>query len=261
MPQRLGQHFLREPWRGRIFEHLRPGPDECWLEIGAGGGEMTRELAERAGGVVAVEMDSRLAERLRELQQQRPNLEIVTGDVLEQDLTALAGDKKLHVYGNIPYYITGPILRHLFAHIEALADIHVVVQLEVAARLTARPGRREYGFLTVLAQFYSVPEFLLRLPPGAFRPTPRVASALVRLRPPGIRPKLGIRNETGFIEFLGRCFEQKRKTLRNNLRAIAGHERAEEILAAAGLSTNARAEELAIGEFAVLFGLLGSQKP
>lgn len=256
MPQRLGQHFLREHWRERIFAHLPIRPEQCWLEIGAGHGEMTLELARRAKRVVAVEADPRLAARLQQLQPQAGNLEVVAGDILEQDLTALAGGEQLYVYGSIPYYITGPILRHLFAHSGVLADIYVVVQLEVAARLVASAGRRDYGFLTLLAQFYTTPEFLLRLPPGAFQPPPRVASALVRLRPPGARGRLRVGDEAGFIEFLGRCFEQKRKTLLNNLRAITGRSRAEQILAAAGLKSSTRAEELAIEQFASLFRLL-----
>ncbi|MCL6565472.1 MAG: 16S rRNA (adenine(1518)-N(6)/adenine(1519)-N(6))-dimethyltransferase RsmA [Acidobacteriia bacterium] len=255
MPQRLGQHFLQGPWRHRIFEQMAVRGDQFWLEIGAGRGEMTRELAARAGRVVAVEVDPRLVESLRELQRQAPNLEVVSGDVLALDLSALAGAERVHVYGNIPYYITGPILRHLFAHIHALADIHLVVQLEVAARLTARPGRRDYGFLSVLARFYTTPEFLLRIPPGAFRPAPRVASALVRLRPPGMRAQLAIPNEAEFVDFLARCFEQKRKTLRNNLRSVVGA-RAEALLAAAGLASNVRAEQLTLEQFAVLFRML-----
>jgi 16S rRNA (adenine1518-N6/adenine1519-N6)-dimethyltransferase len=260
MPQRLGQHFLRKPWRDRIFAHLPIQPEQCWLEIGAGHGEMTLELARRAQRVVAIEKDPRLAARLRELQSQASNLEVVAGDILEQDLTALAGRARLHVYGNLPYYITGPILRHLFAHSEALADIYVVVQLEVAARLMASAGRRDYGFLTVLARYYTTPEFLLRLPPGAFQPPPKVASALVRLQPPGARVRLHIEDEAKFIEFLGRCFGQKRKTLLNNLRSITGRSRAEQILAAAGLKSSTRAEALAIEQFASLFQLLHPEK-
>ncbi|MCL6482168.1 MAG: 16S rRNA (adenine(1518)-N(6)/adenine(1519)-N(6))-dimethyltransferase RsmA [Firmicutes bacterium] len=255
MPKRLGQHFLQEPWRRRIFEQMSVHGGQFWLEIGAGRGEMTRELVARAGRVVAVEVDPRLVESLRALQRQAPNLEVIAGDVLALDLSAVAGAERLHIYGSIPYYITGPILRHLFAHIHVLADIHLVVQLEVAARLTASAGRRDYGLLSVLTQFYTTPEFLLRIPPGAFRPAPRVASALVRLRPPGKCAQLALSNEADFVAFLARCFEQKRKMLRNNLRGLAGP-RAERLLAAAGLPPSVRAEQLTLEQFAALFRLL-----
>ena len=129
----------------------------------------------------------------------------------------------------------------------------MIVQLEVAVRMTARPGRRDYGYLSVVTQFYTQPEIALRLPPGAFQPRPKVASALVRMTLPGARGQLGITSERDFLQFVGNCFVQKRKTLANNLRAHFHAERVEAALPAAGIKRQARAEELSLAQFAALF--------
>src|SRR5712692_5807338 len=200
---------------------------------------MTRELARRAARVIAVELDLRLVERLRDLAGELPNVEVVAGDVLALDLESILSSGRFRVYGNLPYYITSPILRRLFEHAHRIDAIHVVIQLEVAARIVASPGRRQYGYLSVLAQFYARPEIVLRIPPGAFRPRPKVTSALVTLRLPGERGTLKIENESEFLEFVQACFEQKRKTLRNNLRTRVGAERAEGALRALGLRLEA----------------------
>jgi 16S rRNA (adenine1518-N6/adenine1519-N6)-dimethyltransferase len=252
--QRLGQHFLADAgWRARIANRLEASADDVWVEIGAGHGEMTAELARRAARVIAIEVDPRLAERLRHLARELPNVEVVVGDVLELDVAPLTGARRFKVYGNLPYYITSPILRRLFEHADRLKAVHVVIQLEVAARLAARPGRRQYGYLSVLAQFYARPEIILRIPPGAFRPRPKVTSALVSLRLPGARTHLGIAEEAEFLEFVKACFAQKRKTLLNNLRPRLGARRAKEVLRAAGLRADARAEQLSVAQFADLY--------
>jgi len=256
-PQRLGQHFLKDAaWRAGILRSLAPQPDQVWLEIGAGHGEMTRELARAARRVVAIELDARLVGALERVAEELPNIEVHAGDVLALDLKKLglrahAGAERVHVYGSLPYYITSPILRRLFEHADAIESIHIVIQFEVAERLAARPGRREYGFLSVLAQFYSKPEIVFRIPPGAFRPRPKVASALVRLEMRRERAEVG--DEKQFIAFVGRCFEQKRKTLMNNLKPVAGAEKAGGAIHAAGLKPGVRAEELSVEEFAALY--------
>lgn len=252
-PRRLGQHFLADAgWRARIANTLRAGPEDVWVEIGAGHGEMTAVLARSAARVIAIEVDSRLLERLRALQSKFPNVELVAGNVLELDLTRLAGQHRFRVYGNLPYYVTSPILHRLFQRADRIESIHIVVQFEVAARLVARPGRRQYGYLSVLAQFYAQPEIVLRIPPEAFRPRPKVTSALVSMGLPGERARLGLGDEAKFLEFVKACFAQKRKTLLNNLRPLVGTERAGEVLRLAGLRPNARAEELSVQQFAEL---------
>ena len=258
--QRLGQHFLGDSgWRTRILETLPRGENETWIEIGAGHGEMTRLLAAPGRRVIAIDTDERLAENLRRATQTNPaawpGVEVVTGDVLRLDLGALtSGD--FRVYGNLPYYITSPILTHLFRSADRICSIHIVIQLEVAARIVAKPGNRAYGYLSAVCQFYTRPEILLRIPPGAFRPPPKVASALVRMNLPGERAKLRVADEQRFLKFVGVCFEQKRKTLRNNLRSIAEGSRIDAALAACRLRPDARAEQLRLAEFAGLFAAL-----
>jgi 16S rRNA (adenine1518-N6/adenine1519-N6)-dimethyltransferase len=255
--QRLGQHFLTDAgWRRKIAETLPLHPGETWIEIGAGHGEMTRSLAGDGRRVIAIETDASLATRLRERLSEDPvewaGVEVVHADILTVDLHTLAEDP-VRIYGSLPYYITSPILDHLFCRADRILSIHVLVQFEVAVRIVARPGRREHGYLSALCQFYTKPEIVFRVPPGAFRPAPRVTSALVRMTLPGQRSGLGVDNERSFLEFLQVCFSYKRKTLRNNLRAVADDARIGAALTACGLRHDARAEQLSLTQFATLF--------
>jgi 16S rRNA (adenine1518-N6/adenine1519-N6)-dimethyltransferase len=145
-------------------------------------------------------------------------------------------------------------LHRLFEHAGQISEIHIVIQFEVAARIVAQPERRDYGYLSVVSQWFTRPEIAFRIPPGAFRPPPKVASALVSFRLPGARSKNSIEDETAFLDFVKECFAQKRKTLRNNLRGRLGA-RAGDVLREAGLSPNTRAEQLTIAQFAALFRL------
>lgn len=256
MPEKLGQHFLTEAsWLERIARAIHAGGG-VWVEIGAGHGEMTTRLARNAAKVFAVELDPRLARRLREVTEPSNNVEVVEGDVMALDLAKLTGGASFSVYGNLPYYITSPILHRLFESADKIAAIHIVIQFEVALRIVAPPGRRDYGYLSVVSQWFGRPEIAFRIPPGAFRPRPKVASALVSFRMPGERAKCPVSDQAAFLNFVKECFAQKRKTLRNNLRGRLG-ERTEEILRQAGLPPEARAEELAVPQFAALFQLLG----
>jgi 16S rRNA (adenine1518-N6/adenine1519-N6)-dimethyltransferase len=258
--QKLGQHFLSAPgWQKRILDTLPGGANDLWIEIGPGHGEMTRQLAARSRRLIAIEADPRLAARLEETVRAEPDewpgVEIVSGDVLELDLAKLAGGK-FRVYGNLPYYITSPILHQLFGYANQIASIHVVMQLEVAARIVARPGRREYGYLSAACQFYTQPALALKIPPGAFRPPPKVTSALVHMALPGEGASLGITDQAKFLKFVQLCFAHKRKTLRNNLRGIASDQRIHEALASCGLRSDARAEQLSLAHFAALYARL-----
>jgi len=255
--QHMGQHFLVGPgWRKRILELLPQNGTEVWVEIGAGHGEMTQFLAAPQRRVIAVETDGRLTadlcSRLRREPAKWPGVEIVTGDVLKIDFSKLVSGR-FRVYGNLPYYITSPILHRLFSFAEQIVSIHVVVQWEVAQRIAVPPGRREYGYLSAACQFYTHPEIALRIPPGAFRPPPRVASALVNMMLPGARASLAITDEQLFLKFVQNCFLQKRKTLRNNLRGTFSDDLIEDGLARSGLSADARAEQLSLAQFARLF--------
>jgi 16S rRNA (adenine1518-N6/adenine1519-N6)-dimethyltransferase len=270
-PQRLGQHFLASAaWRERIARLVLGanaaaarnkvgGPEaascqeDLWVEIGAGHGEMTSLLAAQVGRLIAIELDPRLLPRLQEQTAQLSNVTVTAGDVLAVDLAELTEGEQFRAYGNLPYYITSPIVHRLLAQADRLEAAFLVVQLEVAERMTARPGTRDFGYFSAFTQFYSRPEILLRIPPGAFQPPPKVSSALVALRLPGERTKLGISDEAGFLKFLKVCFAQKRKTLRNNLRSLMPNEEAAALLRECGVAATARAEEIGVAEFARLF--------
>jgi 16S rRNA (adenine1518-N6/adenine1519-N6)-dimethyltransferase len=267
--QKLGQHFLSDPgWREKIARaigisrHAITGAtadtaESVWIEIGAGHGEMTRHLAETGAPVIAVEFDSRLATRLQDLAGEFANLRVVAGDILQTDIAALAAGRRVRIYGNLPYYITSPILHHLFGFAGLVDEIHIVIQLEVAFRLAGRPGTRDYGYLSVLTQYFSRPSLALKIPPKAFRPPPKVASALVSLRIPGAKAKLGGLDEQRFLEFVKLCFAQKRKTLVNNLRTAAPPAEVRAVLESHSLRADARAEQLSVGQLAALFGAIG----
>lgn len=253
-PEKLGQHFLTDAsWQERIARAIRVDGG-VWVEIGAGHGEMTRRLAQGAGKVLAIELDPRLARRLREVVAPCGNVEVIEGDVLALDFAKLTGGERFSAYGNVPYYITSPILHRLFQNADQISAIHIVIQFEVAARVVARPGRRDYGYLSVVSQWFSRPEIAFRIPPGAFRPRPKVGSALVSLRMPGERATNAVEDEHAFLDFVKECFAAKRKTLRNNLRARLGP-RTESLLERAGLPPDARAEQLTVPQFAELFRL------
>jgi 16S rRNA (adenine1518-N6/adenine1519-N6)-dimethyltransferase len=262
--QPLGQHFLADAgWREKIARLLRVSPhgaqasflphDFCWIEIGAGHGEMTEHLLKSGAPVIAIELDKSLIGTLWRLAEKHSNLTVVHSDVLETDLAQLASGRRIHLYGNLPYYITSPILHHFFHFAAHIDEAYLVIQLEVAARLTARPATKQYGYLSVATQFYSRPQFALRLPPGAFRPPPEVASALVTLKFPGEAAKFEPEHSEKFLEFIKLCFAQKRKTLSNNLRSIVAPERTREILRELNLREDARAEQLTVSQFLALY--------
>jgi len=269
--QRLGQHFLADAgWREQIARAIGVSPhgmesparvaaeNYCWIEIGAGHGEMTEHLLRSGVPVYAVELDRALIEGLQRLAKKNPNLTVVPGDVLETDLRAIAAGRRICLYGNLPYYITSPILHHFFRYADLIEEIHIVIQWEVAQRLTARPGTKSYGYLSVATQFYSRPELALKIPRGAFRPPPEVGSALVTLRLPGENAKLGLVNGNAFREFVKICFGQKRKTLANNLRGLAKPARVREILEQLKLRADARAEQLSVADLAGVYRAISS---
>jgi len=263
--QKLGQHFLGDPgWRKRILEALIPKPNETWIEIGPGHGEMTRHLAGDGRRVIAIEADTVLAAGLNSAieaaPEEWPGVEIVTSDVLKADIGAIVGSetKSFRVYGSLPYYITSPILHHLFRWADRIASIDIVIQLEVAERIAAAPGSRDYGYLSTICQFYTRPKIAFRIPPGAFRPRPKVQSALVKMALPGESSALGIAEPEKFFGFLQMCFAQKRKTLRNNLLGASSDVRIHDALVSAGARTDARAEQLSLSQFAAIFRSISS---
>jgi 16S rRNA (adenine1518-N6/adenine1519-N6)-dimethyltransferase len=219
---------------------------------------MTEHLAASGAAVYAVELDAGLIAGLRRMAKEYPNLTVVPGDILQLDLAALAAGRRLRVYGNLPYYITSPILQRLFEVAELIEETHIVIQREVALRLAAVPGTSDYGYLSVLTQYFSRPEIALEIPREAFTPPPEVESALVTLRFPGARTKVAVGDEQEFFEFVKLCFAKKRKTLVNNLREMAEPGVVREAFAELQLRPDARAEQLSVGELAGLAGRLRS---
>lgn len=261
--QGLGQHFLTDvQWREQIAREIgvsphstvrsAAAPTHCWIEVGAGHGEMTEHLVATNSPVYAIELDPSLVARLQKLAKKFPNLTVIPADILQADLTAIAAGRRIHIYGSLPYYITSPILHHLFLFADSIEDIHVVVQKEVAHRLAADPGSKTYGYLSVLARLYARPEIVLEIPRGAFSPPPEVNSAFVTLRLPGERAKLALPDESAFLNFVKLCFSHKRKTLVNNLRSLAKPVAVREALAAQDLRPDVRAEQLSLVQFVSL---------
>ena len=255
----MGQHFLAdERVRLAVLEHLAPRPDDCWLEIGPGHGEITRYLSERSKFVLAVERDAKLAGALRN-QMPSEKVGILEADILDvspADLARRHGVDRWRVYGSLPYYITSPILHRLFDSIEVIEDAFVIVQREVAGRLTATPGRRDYAYLSVAAQFFTRPCILREIPPGAFKPPPKVSSALVALTAPGEQQNLPVADAAGFLKFVQGCFQQKRKTLLNNLTRRFPSQAVLAGLEENRLDARCRAEEITLAQFASLYGRL-----
>lgn len=275
--QHLGQHFLGDSdWREQIAEAIgvsaRTGPasaphqeDFCWIEIGPGHGELTEYLARTGKPVHAIELDESLLEHLNRLKKKYSNLEVIHGDVLSCDLRAIAAGRRMKIYGSLPYYITSPILHHLFQFAECIDEIHVVVQTEVAERMAAQPGSKAYGYLSVATQLHARADLVLEIPCEAFQPPPEVGSTLVTLRLPGVWAKLRENENAGgeehFLQFVKLCFAQKRKTLLNNLRVSFSPEAIRGSLEEAGLRADVRAEQISIGGLAELWGKLRNIRP
>jgi len=252
---KLGQNFLHDAAAiQRITAALGDCSGRTVVEIGPGKGAITRALAGRAGHVLAIEVDPELAERLRaEFAPER--VTVVGQDVLDFDFTAAsaAAGERLPVVGNLPYYITSPILLKLAASHAALDRAVLMVQREVADRVAAAPGSRDYGLLSVTVQMYGPVEKLFTLPPSAFSPPPEVHSTVFRWRFAPRFAELGV-EEAGFLQFLRKAFAQKRKTLANNLRAAGMTPAAvTTALSHAGIDPMIRAEALALESLAALW--------
>jgi len=270
MPQKpkLGQNFLVDAQAvERIVAALGDLAGRTVVEIGPGRGAMTGALAARAGRVVAIELDRELAAGLRwQFDPERMTSErvtpgcvkIVEQDILQFDFAAAAAEagSRLRVVGNLPYYITSPILLKLAASHAALDVAVLMVQREVAERVTAAPGSRDFGLLSVTVQMYGPVEPLFTLPPSAFSPPPQVHSTVFRWRFAPRFAELGV-DEGGFLRFLRQAFAQKRKTLANNLRAAGvAPAAAATALASAGINALARAETVPIEALASLWRAL-----
>jgi 16S rRNA (adenine1518-N6/adenine1519-N6)-dimethyltransferase len=251
--KRLGQHFLEPAWADRLVAAIEPRPGDRFVEIGPGPGALTLRLAPRVAHLTAVEVDPEL---VRALAPRLPaNVGLVQQDFLTFDLHAAAGGGPVRVAGNLPYNLTSPILFRLIdaaRHGVALQDATVMVQAEVADRIEAGPGGRDYGVLSILVQLRAGVRRLLTLPPGAFRPAPEVHSAVLRL---DFHPPPAALADEALLEGMVRSmFTQRRKTLANALRPFADSRgtTAPAALARAGIDPARRAETLSQDEVIAL---------
>jgi 16S rRNA (adenine1518-N6/adenine1519-N6)-dimethyltransferase len=268
---KLGQHFLAsEEFAVRVVDALGDVSQSTVLEVGPGRGILTSLLARRARRLIAVELDRVLAAQLRLKFGMARNVEVIEADILAIDFDSLFGPKPglsrpgidlkpepMKVVGNLPYYITSDILLRLFEFSKYFDSIVIMVQREVADRIAAQPGGRDYGMLSATAQLYGRVEKLFTLPPGAFVPPPKVHSAVLRLTIDPQQEKLGVAGD-GFIDFLRLSFGQKRKTLWNNLKAKYEGPELKRALAEAKVKATARAETLSLEESAAVYRALRS---
>lgn len=260
--KRLGQHFLTDPRiLGRIAQAVAPREGETVVEIGPGRGALTAALLMRAERVVAVELDRDLVALLRERFAGERRLTVVEGDVLATPLSALAGGAPFAVAGNVPYNITTPILFHALQPPRP-ARMVLLVQREVAERLAAAPGTREYGALTVNAQALAGVELLFGISPGAFQPPPAVESTVVRLTPRS-EPDIGPALEESFRRFVVAAFGLRRKQMLRVLRTVTGMDAAaaNDVLARCEIDPHSRAETLSPERFATLVRALANDRP
>jgi 16S rRNA (adenine1518-N6/adenine1519-N6)-dimethyltransferase len=259
---KLGQNFLRDQQAiQRIVAALGDCTDRTVVEIGPGKGAITSSLASRSGRLIAVELDTELAGLLRTVSPPE-RVTVVNKDVLDFDFGAVSAEvgERLLVVGNLPYLITSPILLRLADSHASLDRAVLMVQREVADRVTATPGSRDYGLLSVTVQLHGPVERLFTLPPGAFSPPPEVHSTVFRWRFAPRFTELNVEPRE-FIRFLRRAFAQKRKTLANNLRSAGiPADRIAGALAAASVEPMARAESLSLDAFAAVWKFLRSRE-
>jgi 16S rRNA (adenine1518-N6/adenine1519-N6)-dimethyltransferase len=245
MGKRLSQHFLYDPSiLEKIIGAANLGPEDTVVEIGPGPGKLTRMLAERAGRVVAIEVDRRLYEKLVDELGGEAGIELVRGDALRFDYGTLG---RFKVVANIPYHITTPIIFKLLEYGDRLESMTLTVQKEVAERIAAPPGSKDYGVLSITVQYLAKAEVKFTIPRGAFRPVPKVDSACIHLEVYD-SPPVRAADEELFRSVVKTAFGQRRKTLHNSLKSLTPD--IDGALEAAGISPGARPETLKIEDFA-----------
>ena len=246
--KQLGQHFLADRhYIDRIVMAVNPKDGDRLVEIGPGQGAITLPLLRQHPRLTVIEFDRDLIAPLTAAAAPLGELTIVQGDVLRVDFTALADGQPIRLVGNLPYNISSPILFHALEHAAVVRDMHFMLQKEVVDRMAAAAGSKVFGRLSVMLQAYCEVTSLFVVPPGAFRPPPKVDSAVVRLVPRD-PATVGIHDHRRFADVVRAAFGQRRKTLRNALNTVVSAEQFQ----AAGVRPDARAEQLEVAEFIAL---------
>lgn len=262
--KKFGQNFLIDTHvLEKIMNAAQITKEDCVVEVGPGIGTMTQYLAERAGHVVAVEIDKALIPILEDTLSEYDNVEVLNEDILKVDLNRLVqeknGGRPIKVVANLPYYITTPIIMGLFESHVPLQSITIMVQKEVADRMQVGPGTKDYGALSLAVQYYAKPEIVANVPPNCFIPRPNVGSAVIRLDRYA-NPPVEVGNEKHMFSLIRASFNQRRKTLVNGLSNASGlcvsKEAVKEALAQMGLSETIRGEALTLEQFARLSDIL-----
>lgn len=250
----LGQNFLRDGHaRRRIVDSCAFLTSDTVLEIGPGMGALTPLIAGRVRRVYAVELDHGLAVSLQERFGGSGNIVIRQGDILKFDLSSIPESRsvRLKVIGNIPYYITTPIIEHLLGERERVGEIFLTVQKEFARRICAAPGTKEYGAFSCYVQYHTVPAILFDIKKNSFYPVPKVDSSFIRLTVRE-RPAVRVADEPRLFAIIHAAFQQRRKTLRNSLRGLIAEDAAETFFSCRGIDSSLRPEKLSLQDFAVL---------
>ena len=258
--KRFGQNFLIDGHViGKIIRAAEITKDDVVLEIGPGIGTMTQYLAEAAGEVFAVEIDKNLLPILAETLAEYDNVTVVNEDILKVDIATLTGGRPVKVVANLPYYITTPIIMGLFENHIPATSITVMVQKEVAERMQAGPGGKDYGALSLAVQYYAESYIVANVPPNCFMPRPNVGSAVIRLTRHS-EPKIVVKDEKFMFKLIRASFNQRRKTLQNGINNSAelsiGKDAVVEALRKMGLPESIRGEALSLAQFAELSDLL-----
>ena len=250
----LGQHFLADASVvERIIRAIDPQPGDRLVEIGPGAGALTFPLLRQHGRLTVIEFDRDLIAPLRAAAEGVGELEVIHRDVLQVDFAELAQAGPIRLVGNLPYNISSPILFHALDQATAIRDMHFMLQKEVVDRMAAAPGGKDYGRLSVMLQAYCRVEALFNVPPSAFRPPPKVDSAIVRVLPRAA-DEIAVRDRTRFARVVKAAFGQRRKTLRN---ALSG-EADPAAMQAVGIDPGARAEQIEVAAFVALSNALAA---
>ena len=254
--KKYGQNFLIDSHViNKIIAAAEINKDTKVLEIGPGIGTLTQYLAEAAEEVVAVEIDDKLIPILDKTLADYDNVRIIHGDILKQDVASIFGDEPFKIVANLPYYITTPIIMSLLESKVPAESITVMIQKEVAERMQAAPGSKDYGALSLAVQYYAEPYLAANVPPNCFMPRPNVGSAVIRLKRLAV-PSVEVQDDKQMFKLIRGAFNQRRKTLANAVSNFEGlsynRQDVEEALAKLGLDSRVRGEALSLEQFAAL---------